>query len=51
MSWICPFCERELLDAQTPCCGEAGHAAEVDEEAEANLLLEQQAAQAAQENE
>jgi hypothetical protein len=34
--WACPFCSRELLDAQQPCCGEAGHAVEVEDEPDVN---------------
>lgn len=31
MKYKCPFCEKELADAQTPCCGEAGHAVPMEE--------------------
>lgn len=48
MKYKCPFCEKELADAQTPCCGEAGHAVEDDEQ---NLLEQHMAAQAADESE
>ena len=29
--FVCPFCGKKLPDAQAPCCGEAGHAEEVEE--------------------
>jgi len=29
--WMCPYCGEPLANAQSPHCGEAGHAEEVED--------------------
>lgn len=46
-TYVCPYCDSELPELHSPCCGEVGHAVEVDEaEVDAPEIQEPQIVQA-----